>query len=117
MYRWYHDGNLIDGASTATYAISSMNSTQAGIYAVGVSMPDGHMIRSPDFRVSLAEITQPGTGTGTPPTTPTTGGQTGTGGSSSGGSGSSGGGGATGPWFIAALALLGALSQKRSRRR
>lgn len=112
-YQWFHAGNMINGATAATYTISNMNSTQTGSYAVSVSMPDGYLVRSPNFQVSLAESTQPGSGTSSTPTSPNPGGQTGTGGSSSSGSSSgSGGGGAISSWFLALLASLAAIRHK-----
>ncbi|HLP09945.1 MAG TPA: Ig-like domain-containing protein [Opitutaceae bacterium] len=117
-YTWFLNNNIISGATGASYTISSMGSSYVGTYAVAVRMPDGHLVRSPDFQVSLATSVDTGSDSGSSSNS-STGNQNTTGGSSSGTSGTSsssgGGGGAIGFGFLASLALI-ASGRRRGQR-
>lgn len=59
-YQWFHDGNLIPGATTPTYAINNAQGTDAGSYHVAVTNPSGTTNSTPDTIVTVpADVTPP----------------------------------------------------------
>jgi len=93
-YQWYFNNTAISGATSASYALSNIQSAQAGNYTVTASNSVSNVTSS----AAALSVT-----TSAPPAP------------SSGGGGGGGGGGAPSLWFFAALAALG-LSRLRRRR-
>jgi len=98
-YQWRKDGTPLPGATSATYTIASVASSDAGNYSVVVSNSWGSTTSS-DAALTLA----------TPPTTPPNSGGGNSGGSSGGTpAGGGGGGGAPSALFLIVLSILLAL--------
>jgi glycogen debranching enzyme len=95
-YQWYFNGTAISGATSSTYAISNVQSGNAGTYTVVVSNTVGSVTSN-----AVTLIVNPA---------PQTSSQSGS--SSSGG----GGGGAPSEWFCGALALLAVARLVQGRR-
>ena len=96
-YQWYFNNAAISGATSASYALSNVQTSQGGTYTVTLTNPVGSVTSSG----ALLTV-----GTVTPPPSP-----------SGGGGGGGGGGGAPSVWFCAALTVLGVsrLCQRRPR--
>lgn len=88
-YQWQLNGTNIGGATSATYSISSVTTSQAGTYRVVVTNNVGSVTSSD---ATLTVNTPAPASPVTPP--------------SSGGGGGGGGGGAPSLWFYGALSLL-----------
>jgi hypothetical protein len=86
-YQWYNTGVMIGGATSATLTLNNVQATNAGSYYVVVTNTTGS-VTSNAATLTVNAANTPAVSTG----------------SSSGG----GGGGALEPWFVLALALLGA---------
>ena len=107
-YQWRLNNAPIAGATSGTYAVSSMSSAHVGTYTVALALANGDAVVSTPVALVLGTGATPGGGTNP-------GGNTNPGsGSGSSSSSSGGGGGALGLWFLAALALL-AEGRRRTR--
>jgi hypothetical protein len=87
-YQWLFNGNAIAGATGSSYSVSSVQTANAGNYAVTVTNLVGNVTSS----VATLTVSTP------TPTTPQNGG--------------GGGGGAVEPWFLGALAILATIRSR-----
>lgn len=94
-YQWYRDGTAIDGATSETLSLESVNSGNAGSYTVTVTNDLGS-VTSDAATLSVTSSTSGGSG-------------------STSSSSSSGGGGAPSWWFVAAIAVLIGVREGRRR--
>ncbi|MGC4074739.1 MAG: immunoglobulin domain-containing protein [Nibricoccus sp.] len=58
-YQWRLNNFLITSATSATYAITGMNSTKAGLYTVAITLANGETVVSAPFTVTLGTVTPP----------------------------------------------------------
>jgi kumamolisin len=87
IYQWYKDTLSVGGATSATFTLSNVQSSNAGSYTVVVSNVAGS-VTSSAATLTVNAVSTPAASTGS--------------------SGGGGGGGALPAWFVLALALLGA---------